>query len=292
MTLARQSKTSPDRRQRKGTPVQHRPAWAPDDIDIERPSAARMYDYYLGGSHNFAADRELAQEYMRVLPDMPHIARAQRSVLHRAVAHLCALGIDQFLDLGSGIPTVGNVHEITNTLNPDARTVYVDADPVAVAHSQSILAGVPHATVIHADLRDPDDILSHPALTGTLDLSRPVGVLMIAVLHFIPDSDDPAAVVATYRDATVPGSHLAITHATSDYHPELARRAEAVYTRASHQIFYRSREQILEMMAGYELLEPGLADMIQWRPDPEAGADPLGGDVTRYSGYAAVGKRV
>jgi hypothetical protein len=269
----------------------HRPAWAPDDVDIERPSAARMYDYYLGGSHNFAADRELADEYIKVLPDMPQIARAQRHVLHRAVKHLATTGVDQFLDLGSGIPTVGNVHEIVRAINPEARIVYVDADPVAVAHSTSLLAGVPNTGVLHADLRDPDDVLASPVVAGTLDLSHPVAVLMIAVLHFVPDSDDPPSVVAAYRDATVPGSYLAITHATSDYHPEMARAAEAVYTRASHQMYYRSRQEILSMLTGYELLEPGLADMIHWRPDPDAAPDPLGGDVTRYSGYAAVGVR-
>ena len=269
----------------------HRPAWAPDDVDIERPSAARMYDYYLGGSHNFAADRALADEYIKVLPDMPQIARAQRAVLHRAVKHLAAAGVDQFLDLGSGIPTVGNVHEIARSINPDTRIVYVDSDHVAVAHSTKLLAGVSNTAVIHADLRDPEDVLTNPALTETLDMTRPVAVLMIAVLHFVPDEDDPPAVVAAYRDATVPGSHLAITHATSDYKPELARRAEAVYTRASHQIVYRSRQEIMSMLTGYELVEPGLADMIRWRPDPDAEPDPLDGDVTRYSGYAAVGVR-
>jgi SAM-dependent methyltransferase len=258
-------------------------------VDIETPSAARMYDYFLGGSHNFAADRELADEYMRVLPDMPQIARAQRRVLHRAVQHLAEAGVDQFLDLGSGIPTAGNVHEVVSAVNPDARVVYVDSDPVAVAHSFSLLGRAQHAAVIQADLRRPHSILKHPELTALIDLSRPVAVLMIAVLHFISDEDGPAAVVSAYRDATAPGSYLAITHATSDYQPQLARRAEAVYTRASHQIHYRTKQQISDMLAGYELLEPGLVDMIQWRPDPGAGPDPLGGDVTRYSGYAAVG---
>ena len=271
--------------------IHHRPAWAPDDVDMERPSAARMYDYYLGGSHNFAADRELAEEYIKVLPDMPQIARAQRHVLYRVVRELASSGVDQFLDLGSGIPTGGNVHEVAFAANPEARGVYVDCDPVAVAHSSTLLTGIPYADVIHADLRDPDGILKHPVLTGSLDLSRPVAVLMIAVLHFVADSDDPVAIVDAYREATAPGSHLAITHATSDYHPELARRAESVYTRASHQIHYRSRQRILGMLAGYELLEPGLVDMIHWRPDPDAGPDPLGGDVTRYSGYAALGRR-
>ena len=258
---------------------------------MERPSAARMYDYYLGGSHNFAADRTLAEEYLKVLPDMPHIARAQRGFLHRAIRYAGQNGVDQFLDLGSGIPTVGNVHEIARAANPDARVVYVDSDPVAVAHSTALLADVEGTAVIHADLRNPAELLAGPKLTETLDLARPVAVLMIAVLHFVPDEDSPAAVVSAYRDATAPGSYLAITHATSDYQPELARRAEAVYTRASHAIVYRTKQQILGLMPGYDLVEPGLADLIRWRPDPDAGPDPLGGDDARYSGYAAVGRR-
>ena len=250
-----------------------------------------MYDFYLGGSHNFPSDRELAEQYIRVLPDMPVIARAQRAVLHRAVRFLAGAGIDQFLDLGSGIPTAGAVHEVAREIEPEARVVYVDSDSVAVAHTAALLGGIENAGVVYADLRDPAAVLSSPVIARTLDLSRPVAVLMIAVLHFVPDEDDPAGIVAAYRDATVPGSYLAITHATSDYRPELARAAEAVYTRASHQISYRSREEILAMLDGYDLVEPGLTDMIRWRPDPAAGPDPLGGDVTRYSGYAAVGRR-
>jgi SAM-dependent methyltransferase len=267
-----------------------RPGWAPDHVDIETPSAARMYDYYLGGSHNFAADRELAEEYIEVLPDMPQIARAQRHVLHRMVRHLAVRGVSQFLDLGAGIPTACAVHEIAQSANPDAGVVYVDIDPVAVAHSASLLADVPRAAVVRADLRDPAAVLANPVVTDTLDLSRPVAVLMIAVLHFVADDDDPAGIVAAYRAATAPGSSLAITHATSDYQPQLARRAEAVYTRASHQIHYRSRAQILDMLAGYELVEPGLTDMIHWRPEPDGRPDPLGGDIARYSGYAALGE--
>jgi hypothetical protein len=268
-----------------------RPAWAPEEIDIERPSAARMYDYFLGGSSNFAADRELAEEYLRVLPDMPVIARAQRAVLHRAVRHMAAEGIDQFLDLGSGMPTVGNVHEIAQSVNPEARTVYVDMDPVAVAHGRALLRGGGHTAVLRADLRDFARVLTDPAVTRLLDLSRPVGVLMIAVLHFVGDADDPVRVVGGYRDALAPGSLLAITHATSDYRPRMAREAERVYQRASHQIHYRAKAEVRALLAGWELVEPGLVDMIHWRPEPDSGPDPLGGDVTRYSGYAAVGRK-
>ena len=270
---------------------EYRPPWAPDEVDIETPSAARMYDYYLGGSHNFATDRALADEYIKVLPDMPQIARAQRYVMRRMVRHAAAAGVNQFLDLGSGIPTVGNVHEIAQSVNPDARVVYVDSDAVAVAHSTSLLHATPNVGVVRADLRNVPSVLTHPVVADLLDLSQPTAVLMIAVLHFVGDEDDPPAIVSAYREATAPGSYLAITHATSDYKPELARRAEQVYTRASHQIHYRTREEILRMLAGYDLVDPGLTDMIRWRPDPDAGPDPLGDDVTRYSGYAGLGRR-
>ena len=270
---------------------EHHPRWAPDTAEIETPSTARIYDYFLGGSYNFAADRDLAEQYMRVLPDMPVIARAGRAVLHRAVRYMAEAGIDQFLDLGSGIPTVGNVHEIAQQVNPEARTVYVDVDPVAVAHATALLRGDRRTGVINADLRNTAHVLAQPTVRELLDLSRPVGVLMIAVLHFLADTDHPTAVVADYRQAVASGSYLAVTHATGDYHPEMARDAESVYRRASHQIRYRSKAQIAALLTGYELVDPGLVDMIHWRPDPDTGPDPLDGDVTRYSGYAALGRK-
>jgi hypothetical protein len=276
----------------EGTTVRHRPAWAPDEVDIERPSVARMYDYYLGGSHNFAADRVLAEETMRVWPDAPHVVRANRSFMHRAVAHLSSIGVDQFLDLGSGIPTGGNVHDVSHTMNPAARTVYVDSDPVAIAHSTVLLERVPYATVIHADLRDPDEILQNPILTNHLDLSRPVAVLLVSVLPFVLDVDDPIGIVGAYRDATVPGSYLVISHGISDYKPDAVRKVEHLYSRSSQPGTFRNRQQILDLIPGYELIEPGLVDIIHWRPDPLATqSDPLDGDVARYSMLAAVGRR-
>jgi S-adenosyl methyltransferase len=271
--------------------VLHRPAWAPDEVDIERPAAARMYDYYLGGSHNFAADRALAEETIRVWPEVVHVARANRAFLHRAVAYLVHAGIDQFLDLGSGIPTGGNVHDIAHTLNPEARTVYVDADPVAIAHSNALLADVPYAGAIHADLRDPESILRDPVLVNLLDLTRPVAVLLVAALPFVPESDDPAGIVAAYRDATVEGSYLVITHVTNDYQPAFADKTVEVYSNASHSATFRSRAQLLNLMSGYELVPPGLVDAINWRPEPQIGADPLDNDPTRYNLLAGVGQR-
>jgi SAM-dependent methyltransferase len=269
----------------------HRPIWAPDTVEIEKPSAARMYDYYLGGSHNFAADRALAERTIEAWPDVAHLCRANRAFLRRSVSHLAEAGIDQFLDLGSGIPTAGNVHEVVHAVNPAARVVYVDADAVAIAHSKELLAREPGAQALYADLRDPEAVLGNPQLTGFLDLGRPVALLMFATLPFVPDEDRPQEIVASYRDATAPGSYLAMSHGTSDYRPEAVRRVEAVYTRASHAMHLRSREQISSLMDGYELLAPGLVDVIDWRPDPQSPPDPLGGDVARYSMLAAVGRR-
>lgn len=269
--------------------MSHRPTWAPDDIDIERPAPARMYDFYLGGSHNFAADRALAAQAMEVWPDSPHIARANRAFLRRAVAFAGARGIDQFLDLGSGIPTAGNVHEIAAASNPDARIVYVDNDPVAVAHGRNLLAANPSTRVVHADLRDTEKVLADAH--AFLDFSRPVAVLMFAVLHFVPDDDLPADVVDSYRAATVPGSLIAVSHATNDYEPERIEEMEQVYRGATAALTGRSHKQITALLTGYDLVPPGLVSMIEWRPDPEGTPDPLGGDVRRYSAYAVVGVR-
>jgi hypothetical protein len=267
----------------------YRPAWAPDYVDLETPAEARMYDFYLGGSHNFAADRRLAQRAIDAYPDIRAYCIANRSFLRRSVSALATLGVDQFLDLGSGIPTVGNVHEVARSANPGARTVYVDADPVAYAHGASLLADEPDARFLQADLRDPLAVLGHPGLDGFLDFDRPVAVLLYSVLPFIPDADGPADIVAAYRDATVPGSYLALSHGTADYKPDQVGALTEVYTEAIHTMHPRSRAAILDLMSGYDLLEPGLTDAILWRPEPEV-VDPLGGDVTRYSLYAAVGR--
>jgi hypothetical protein len=273
--------------------AEHRPIWAPDAIDIEVPSAARMYDYYLSGSHNFAADRALAEQAMRNWPHAQLFVQANRAFLTRVVTMLARdAGIDQFLDLGSGIPTVGNVHEVALSVNPAARTLYVDSDAVAHAHGTALLASVPQARYLRADVRDPESVLTSPELNGFLDLNRPVAVLMFLVLPFVPDSDDPAGIVAAYREATCPGSYLALTHGTSDYQPtSTVENVTAVYRQASHTMNLRSKAQIAKILDGYELLEPGLTDTIAWRPDPDSEPDPLGGDVAAYSMYAAVGRR-
>ncbi|WP_018721460.1 SAM-dependent methyltransferase [Salinispora fenicalii] len=249
-----------------------RPDWAPDDIDIERPSVARMYDYYLGGSHNFAVDRAAAQAMVAAVPEAPLMAQANRAFLRRAVHFLVDAGIRQFLDIGSGIPTVGNVHEIVQQVAPESRVVYVDTDPVAVAHSQEILADNNQATVLQEDLRHPDRILDHPELRRLLNLNEPTAVLIVAVLHFVSDDDRPAELLRTLRDALAPGSWLVLSQASDEGRPETERSdAETVYRRTGSPLWFRDRSELTTLFDGFELVEPGVVWVPQWRPEtPES----------------------
>ncbi|WP_406042506.1 SAM-dependent methyltransferase [Micromonospora sp. NBC_00898] len=246
-----------------------RPDWAPDTIDIERPSVARMYDYYLGGSHNFAADRAAARAMMDAVPEAPLMAQANRAFLRRAVQFLADAGVRQFLDIGSGIPTVGNVHEIAQRIDPESRVSYVDVDPVAVAHSREILHGNDRATVLQEDLRRPEAILGHPEVTKLLDFSQPVAVMIVAVLHFIPDADRPAEILRTLRAALAPGSYLVLSQASDDGRGETGERAEAerVYRRTDNQLWIRSRAELTALFDGFELVDPGVVWVPQWRPE-------------------------
>jgi S-adenosyl methyltransferase len=249
--------------------------WVPAGIDTERPSIARMYDYLLGGSHNFAVDREAVEKIKLAMPTLPAILRANRSFLRRAVRYFVEQGVTQFLDLGSGVPTVGNVHEVAQAIDPQARIVYVDIDPVAVAHSQAILTGNDRAAVIHADLRRPEQVFNDPA-AALLDFDRPVAILALAVVHFLSDEDDPAGVLAEYRERVVPGSYLAISHASleGDAEESAAGRDEFNRQRAGAQLVTRSPAEITAFFDGFELVEPGLVYLAEWRPEPGAD-DPL-----------------
>jgi hypothetical protein len=257
-------------------------------MDIERPSQARIYDYLLGGSHNFAADREVARRSIEVMPDLAVQIQANRAFLHRAVRFLLEAGIRQFLDIGSGIPTVGNVHEVVQRSAPDARVVYVDMDPVAVAHSQQILAGNPNAVSIRADLRRPDAILAYPELHAMLDFDQPIGLLLVAVMHAIPDEADPPAIVARLRDALPAGSYLALSHTTYESLPEVWERFVELSQGTTNPVTPRSRVQVEALFAGFELVPPGLVWAPQWRP--EAPED-VGEDPGRSSNYAGVGRK-
>jgi S-adenosyl methyltransferase len=266
-----------------------RPDWAPTGVDPTVPSVARVYDYYLGGSHNFAADRTFAAGVLRALPGMARVAQENRAFLRRAVSHLAALGVDQFLDLGSGIPTVGNVHEVARAAcGPAARVVYVDHDPVAVAHGRALLSDDPTAAIVQADLTDVEPVLAHPIVSDHLDLDRPVAVLLISVLHFVPDAADPAGILRRYAAGLAGGGFVAVSHASSEGVPA-AEDAEAVYNRAGspHSMRMRSAAEVEQLLAGIELLPPGVVRIPLWRPDP---LDDVPVDAATYPGYAVVAR--
>jgi SAM-dependent methyltransferase len=262
-----------------------RPSWAPADVDLDRPSVARVYDYYLGGSHNFAADRAFGEQVMRAMPSVTALARSNRAFLRRAVRELAGQGVRQFLDLGSGIPTVGNVHEVLADAGfGDSRVVYVDHDPVAVAHSRAILAGVPGTAVVAGDLRFPAEVLAQPQVQGLLDLTRPVAFLLVAVLHFVADEQRPADIVAGYAAAGVPGSHVVLSHAGIDRPLTPAEEdAYEMYRKSPTPVFLRTRDQVEKLLGGLTVLEPGVVATHQWRPDgdehPPADGDAIGSAV-------------
>lgn len=245
-----------------------RPDWAPPGVDTKRANVARVYDYWLGGTHNFLADQDVGRAIAAVEPRMRAIAQANRAFLSRAITFLGTVGVDQFLDLGSGIPTSGNVHEIAQQANPVAQVVYVDIDPVAIAHSKAILAGNDNAAIIDADLRDPEKVLAHNTVGRLIDLSRPTGLIVMAVLHFVSDAENPWQIMATLRDELAPGSYLVLGHATDEGNkPKAAQAAETVYNRSvATQLHLRSRAEILRLFEGFELVEPGLVYASMWRP--------------------------
>jgi hypothetical protein len=242
--------------------------WIPDDVSLDRPNAARMYDYMLGGFHNFEADRMACEKVLEIYPDSRPVTHAHRALLRRVVRFLSDQGIDQFLDIGSGIPTVGNVHEMAQKANPDAHVVYVDIDPVAVAHSKAILKGNPNAAAIRADAGQPEKILNHPKVKSTLDFSRPMGVLFLGVLHFLAEDEDAHHAVRTIRDAVAPGSYIAISHGThDDAPPHVVEQITALYSDSVSSNKVRPRAQTLQFFEGLELIEPGLVHCPAWRPE-------------------------
>lgn len=245
--------------------------WVPPGVDTTVPSPARVYDYWLGGGHNFAPDRALAEKILKIMPGVRDAARLNRAFLRRAALHMAERGVRQFLDIGSGIPTVGNLHEIVRAEAPDCKVVYVDRDPVAVAHSELILAGDRDTAVVQADLRDLDAIFNAGPVRELIDFDQPVGLFMLLVLHFVPDEWDPAAIVGHYRNALAPGSFLALSHASADARP--AGMAEAVQTynvkSSANQAFPRTYDEVLAFFDGFDLVEPGLVGCPSWRPDGE-----------------------
>ena len=262
------------------------PGWVPPGVDTGKANVARVYDYWLGGSHNFRADQDAARAMIAVDPNLRAAARANRAFLGRAVRFLAQAGVRQFLDIGSGIPAGRNVHEVAQDAAPGSRVVYVDNDEVAVAHSSLMLAADPDAVVIQADLREPRKILADPQTRLLIDFSLPVAVLLVAVLHVIPDSDNPAQIIAALRDAMAPGSYLVLCHACSDADPELAAKHMAVYpTRVAASSRLRTRAEIAGLLDGFTLIDPGLVWMPQWRPDSP---DDVPEDPGKYWGLVGV----
>ncbi|MEV4272483.1 SAM-dependent methyltransferase [Micromonospora aurantiaca (nom. illeg.)] len=261
-------------------------------IDTTVAHPARRYNYWLGGKDNFQADRDSGDAMAARFPTIRISALENRRFLRRAVRHLAGeAGIRQFLDIGTGIPTADNTHEVAQSTDPCARVVYVDNDPIVLAHARALLTSSPEGATAYldADLRDPERILAHPDLRRTLDLSQPVALMLLAVLHFVPDGEDPYAIVGRLLDALPAGSYLAASHATQDYLPdELAAEAKAAARGGGPHgvINLRSREEVVRFFDGLELVEPGVCSVAEWRADGEPEPRPSVVDVSMYGGVA------
>ena len=255
-------------------------------INTGVPNRARIYDYFLGGKDNFPADRDVAEQLLAIAPVARDVVEDNRAFLRRAVRFLTReAGIRQFIDLGSGLPTRGNVHEIAQAVAPDARVVYVDNDAMVVTHSRALLAGN-NTVAIQADLREPDSILDHPELRELIDFGQPVALLLMAILHFIPDDEDPFGIVARFRDALPAGSYLAISHGTRDIPArpdmsaeemaEMGAKVEQLYQLTTASLVTRSRAQVERFFDGVELVDPGVVEIQLWRPDEQEALLPGG----------------
>jgi S-adenosyl methyltransferase len=267
-----------------------RPASRLPRLDPNTPSPARIYDYLLGGSHNFAADRDVARDMIAAFPRLPQVFAAARAFGRRAAWFLAAeQGISQFLDLGSGIPAARNIHEVVQGADPAARVAYVDIDPIAVAHARSVLRGARQAVCVQADLRDPAPVCADPVVRSVIDFARPVAIVLSSVLHFIPGDDEAASIVAGYLSAAAPGSYLVLSHYASEGTGSGETRAREIYGQAAQPVTGRSLAQVTAYFATTTLVEPGIVLTPRWRPDP--GEALAAADVPLHFGYAGVGRK-
>ena len=259
------------------------------EINTAKPHAARVYDFYLGGKDHFAADRETGQALMRVVPTIRAAARDNRAFLGRAVRYLVAeAGIRQFLDIGTGLPSANNVHEVAQGLVPSCRVVYVDNDPIVLAHARALLTSSPEGKTayIQADLREPEKILGDPVTTATLDFSQPIALMLVAVLHFVPDGDDPQRIVDTLLDALPAGSYLAASHVTAEHDPDTLAGAGRAYQERGLTGQIRTADEFAELaFRGLALVDPGLTLVSEWRPRG-TGPRPMPSEVNTYGGVA------
>ncbi|WP_328615870.1 SAM-dependent methyltransferase [Amycolatopsis sp. NBC_00355] len=266
-------------------------SWVPSEVDTSVPNPARVYDFWLDGDHNFAADRALGEQILKIMPGIRDAARLNRAFLRRAARHMVDAGIRQFLDVGAGIPTVGNLHEIVQQADPSCRVVYVDREPVAVAHSELLLQGNDRCAVIQADLRDVDEIFAGAG--KLLDPGQPTGLFMLLLLHFVPDSWDPVSILARYRERLAPGSFLALTHVAADTESatELGEAVQVYTTQQNqqNQPFPRTQEEVLRFFDGFDLVEPGLVGCALW--NPEGAGDMSDDPAINVLPYAGVGRK-
>jgi SAM-dependent methyltransferase len=259
-------------------------------IDTSVAHSARIYDYILGGKDNFEADRRAAEAAVARNPGMAAGMRANRALMRRMTAYLAGeAGVRQFLDIGTGLPTSPNMHEIAQRIAPRARVVYVDNDPIVLAHARALLASGPQGACayIAADAREPEKILADPRLADTLDLSEPVALMLFGVLHFLPDDDDPQGIVARLLGALPSGSYLAVQHPTADFYPP-GTGAQGAYRSAGIPFQYRGRQEFARFLDGLELVEPGIVPMTEWRTDLEPGPQPSPAEA---GGYAALARK-
>jgi S-adenosyl methyltransferase len=264
-------------------------AVAPPEIDITKPHPARMYDYFLGGKDNFAADRATAAQVLDSWGSVRTGVRENRAFLGRAVRYLAEeAGITQFLDIGTGLPSANNVHEVAQAANPKARVVYADNDPIVLAHARALLASGPHGVTAYldADIRDADAILSDPVTRDTLDFTEPIALILVAVLHFLPDEDEPQRIVQTLTGALPPGSYLVASHATAEHNPEGLSGAGRAYSEGGMRGAIRTSEEFGDLaFTGLNLVDPGVVLVSEWRPEADA-IRPLPSEVNTYGGVA------
>ncbi|WP_406277522.1 SAM-dependent methyltransferase [Embleya sp. NBC_00896] len=266
----------------------------PPGIDVTRPHPARMYNYYLDGKDNFAADRDAAEQVIAAAPSARPSARGNRVFLRRAVRHLARHGIRQFLDIGTGIPTAGNTHEVAQDVAPDARVVYVDNDPIVLTHARALMRSSPQGRTayVQADVRRPQSVLADPQVREVIDFDRPTAVLLVALLHFVRDEEDPRALVAELRDALAPGSYLVLSHTSADFDGERAHNGARVYNRATAPAVLRPRQEILSLFDGFRLVPPGLVPLPRWDPDDDPDDGSYGTfDESLVWLYGAVGRK-
>jgi S-adenosyl methyltransferase len=265
------------------------PDWLPPELNTGQAHPARVYDYMLGGKDNFAADRALGDAVTRAMPSAPFMARANRAFLGRAVRYLAKeAGIRQFLDIGTGIPAAGNTYEVAQAVAPESRVVYVDNDPIVLAHGRALMTSDPAGATafIQADLREPDKILADPALYRTLDLGEPVALMLVAILMYIRDEENPRGLVSALLDALPPGSYLTVSHPTADFSPGEAASAVAASERSGISFTPRTQAEVAAFFAGLELVDPGVVPVLAWHPDGGAPADPR---AVYY--YGAMGRK-